>query len=154
MNRRPLLGVLAGILMIALVAAGCGSKKGAYQDSQPEFAKALNMICIAAKKKVDAIQISSIQELAEKGPENVAIFDDQIAQLKKLGTPPSAIKSQVDNIFAKSKDLRDLFNKVIDAAKANDEATVRSLTSEIETANQATDPDFTTIGAPACLSTN
>jgi hypothetical protein len=153
-TRRPLLGLFVLVAAVALVAAGCGSKKkGPYQSSKADYAAALNSVCAAGNAKQKAITITSLKDLATKGPQEVAIFNAEIASVKALGTPPDEIKTQVADALAQAAKLPPLYAKLIADAKAGDQAAAQAVGTQIAAVNKATDPDFTAIGATACLST-
>ena len=154
MTRRPLLGLFVLVAAVALVAAGCGSKKkGPYQSSKADYVAALNSICAAGNAKQKAITITSLQDLATKGPQEVALFNAEIASVKALGTQPDEIKAKIDDALAEAAKLPPLYAKLIAAAKANDQAAAQKVGTQIQAVNKATDPDFKAIGASSCLST-
>ena len=151
MKNRKLVALMLLVAALVLVAAGCGSKKNGYSASKADFAAGMNSICAAVNAKIKAIgAITSLSDLATKGPDVLKDGQDGIAKVKKLGTPPDEIKTAVDDWIAKSDASATLIQKVIDAAKANDSATAAKLDQELTPLNTATDADAKTIGAPAC----
>jgi len=136
-----------------LVAAGCGSSSsGPYSASKADFAAALNTICVSANAKSKALGISSLSGIASKGSQQIAIGQSELASLKKLGTPPASIKTDVTNIISQTNTEITLFDQVITAAKANDTAKATQLEAQFSALDTSMNPDFTAIGAPACLS--
>ena len=138
---------------LALVATGCGSKKGKYSASKTDYANAMNVVCKTINAKVKTIGISSLEDIkGQKGSDFLAAVDDALSSIDKLGTPPSEIKDAVAEYVSLQKANDDTFKKAIEAAKAGDTAKANEIGGTLGDNDAKLDAAANTIGAPACLS--
>lgn len=146
--------VVAAAMLIgalALIVSGCGSKKKSYSASKAEFGAAASSICATFNKKSDELAMESIEDIATKGDDFLALVEDAVKKTKGLGDPPAELKSYLDDYFAQNDKAIALFKQLIEAAKAKDEAKVQSLSEQISPINDAMDADAKALGATACL---
>ena len=138
---------------LALVATGCGSKKGKYSASKAEFAAAMNSVCVTINNKLAGIGITGISDLAgQKGVDYQKAVEDALVSVDKLGSAPDEIKDAVTDFVKLQKEDLDSFKKVIDAAKAGNDAEAITLAKALDSNDTQLDADANTIGAPACRS--
>jgi hypothetical protein len=154
MTQRPLLGAASVIPVVVVLAAGCGSSSSSPYATKAEFAAAMNKLCVSGNAKAHVIGTpSSLSDLVSKEPQLVANVQNIIGEIKNLGSPPGAIRSQVDDFLSKAAQDVSLLQQVTDAAKANNVAKMTTLGTQAAALAKLQDADANAIGAPACLST-
>jgi hypothetical protein len=140
--------VAAGALLaLALIAAGCGGTTSSL--SEGGFGSKLNRICADYNAKVTEIGApNSLAELASKGPALIGEFDKAIVKADDLSRRMRS--STADRFISESKQLRDILNRLIDAAKKSDTATITQLGSQADALSKDADALGAELGAPAC----
>jgi len=151
MQNKKVVAVAMLIGVLALIVSGCGSKKKSYSASKAEFGAAAGSICTTFNKKSKELAMESVEDIATKGDDFLALVEDAVKKTKGLGDPPAELKSYLDDYFAQNDKAIALFKQLIEAAKAKDEAKVQSLSEQISPINDAMDADAKALGANACL---
>ena len=151
MQNKKVVAVAMLIGALALIVSGCGSKKKSYSASKAEFGAAAGSICTTFNKKSKELAMESVEDIATKGDDFLALVEDAVKKTKGLGDPPAELKSYLDDYFAQNDKAIALFKQLIEAAKAKDEAKVQSLSEQISPINDAMDADAKALGANACL---
>lgn len=151
MSKKLTLGaVLAVVISLALVAAGCGGggKKG-YALTKAEYASALSKICADFNAKQKSIAINSIEDLAAKGDELTSSFQDAIDKAKALQAPDE-IKDTAKAFIDNGQKQVDLAKDVVEAAKAKDEAKVNEIGAKGSALDKESKDLANQLGATEC----
>lgn len=144
MLRRAL--VLAGLA--ALVAAGCG---GGGRLTREGYAGKANAVCADFNAKVKAAggPGTSLDSLADYADKVIPIFEDGLADLKKL-KPPKGEQNVVDEWLTSGDEQLDLIRGIRDAARDGDQAEVQRLGAQAEANDRKSDQLAETLGAKTC----
>ena len=139
------------VLALTVAAAGCGGGGGGSKSlTKAEYGSKLNQICKDYNAKVKEIgQPASIEELGTKGGKLLTEFEKAISKAEKL-EPPSELKDTADKFIVDARQLTDLLDKLIAAAKANDAATITQIGGKADALSKEGDRLGTELGAPAC----
>ncbi len=141
---------IAPTLVLALAAAGCGGGGGSKALSKEEYGSQLNRICKDAATEEQQIGTpTSPAELVKAGPKLKDALDGAIAKAEKL-QPPDELKTMADKFIAESKQLSDLLDQIIGAAKKNDLVTLARLGAQAQSIGTDAATVGKQLGAPAC----
>jgi hypothetical protein len=144
------------LVALAVVAAGCGGGGGgnrndAYAGSVSDYASALNSICRPAAKRVQDLQLTSVQAIVQKGQQARDIIRETFDKIDNL-KPPSEVEDAANDFISAGRDETDKFGDLIDAAKKGDAAKVTSISREIAAIDTRSDEAARRIGAKGCAS--
>ena len=140
---------LAGVLAVALAAAGCGGG-GSKTLSKAEYGKQLDKICADYNAEVKKIgQPSSLADLGQKGPKLLDSFKAAVSKAEKL-KPPAELKADADKFVSEAKQLTGVLSQLIDAAKKNDTAKITSLGGQADALSKDSDTLGKRLGASSC----
>jgi hypothetical protein len=138
------------VLVLALVAAGCGGGGGGTL-SKEEYSTKLNEICadlIAKSKKIG--QLNSPDEAVAKGPELADAFQKAIDQAKKL-KPPAELEDAANRFVSLARQLHDKIDEGIAAAKKQNLQQLVKIGVSIDTlSKEAEEVGTRELNAPAC----
>jgi hypothetical protein len=151
MTGKRMLGraAIAAVLLLALVAAGCGGG-GSKTLTREQFSRRLNSICADYVATVGRVgRPKSLAQLASRGPRLIAEFDKALVRIQQLA-PPADMKADADKLVAESKQLRDLVSQIVVAAKKKDAARIAQLGARAEVISKDSDALARKLGAPAC----
>jgi hypothetical protein len=144
---------IASILVLALAAAGCGGGGGSKALSKKEYGSKLDQICTdAAAREKEIGTPSSPAELVKVGPKLKDALDGAIAKAEKL-QPPGELKMLADKFVTESKQLSDLLDRIVAAAKKDDLATLARLGARAQAVGTDAANVGKQLGAPACALT-
>jgi hypothetical protein len=151
MTTKLLLGraAIGAVLLLAFVAAGCGGG-GSKTLSKDEYRRRLNSICADYNATVARVgRPTNLAQLASEGPRLIAEFDKTLLKIKQL-EPPSEVKLDAEKLVSESKQLRDLVNQIVAAAKKKDAAKITQLGARAGALSKDSDALARRLGAPAC----
>lgn len=113
---------------VALAVAGCGGGGGGGERlSLEEYRSQADAICKEYGDRLDAIGApNSLDEFGEVMKDGKAIASEQLEKLRELAAPEE-IESVVDEAYATLDEQLALFDELIAAAEAEDEAKITSI---------------------------
>jgi hypothetical protein len=142
--------VIAGVLALVLVAAGCGGGGGSAMTKE-EYSSKLNQICTELNNKNKEIgDPQSLDEVVTKGPKLNDAFQSAIDQVNDLD-PPDELSDAHKRFLVLGKQIHSKIDELIDAAKAKDQAKLQEIGSSIDPLDkESNDIAKNQLGAPAC----
>jgi hypothetical protein len=140
---------LGGALGLVLaLSGGCGNGEALSKD---EYVARLNAMCEEFSAREERIgEPQNVSDLVEKGPRVLEAFEEAIVDEVDGLEAPDEIAEQANRLVEVAKDQRDVLRDLIEAAKDNDLAAVRTLSSRNEVLNDEASSIMRELGADAC----
>jgi hypothetical protein len=142
---------LAAFLACAGALAGCGS--GSKGLTRLEYAQRSDAICARYNQQTAHLQGQErgvgVEHLASVAEQTLALFDRATARLRALPPPPEA-SALAGRWLASLARLRADVVKIRDAARANDLAEVRTVATQAQRDNDASNRLAQRLGMTAC----
>jgi hypothetical protein len=140
---------LGGALALVVASSGgCGNGDALSKD---EYVASLNAMCEDFSAREERIgEPQNVSDLVEKGPRVLEAFEEAIVDEVDGLEAPDEIAEQANRLVEVAKDQRDVLRDLIDAAKDNDLAAVRTLSSRNEVLNDEANSIMRELGADAC----
>jgi hypothetical protein len=152
---RPSAAATLAITLLALGAAGCGSKAAKDTLAKPELATQANAICKSYNARIEAIPQPNGQSGASAALEYYqqtrSVLDDTINQLATL-KPDDAVKRDWQSYVASQRKAEQLLDDLVNQVKSRDPNVQRTL-ERISAAVDAGDAAAKRVGAADCVAT-
>ena len=139
----------SAVLACVLAVAGCGS--GSKGLTRLEYAQRSDAICARYNQETAHLRArgTGVERLASVAERTLALFDNATARLRAV--PPPQEASALARQWLESLDrLRADVVRIRDAARANDLATVRTVATEAQRHNDASNRLAQRLGMTAC----
>jgi hypothetical protein len=140
---------LAALLACAGTLAGCGS--GSKGLTRLEYAQRSDAICARYNQQTAHLQGrgTGVEHLASVAEQTLASFDRATARLRAL-PPPQEVSALAGRWLASLARLRAAVVRIRDAARANDLAAVRTVATQAQRDNDASNRLAQRLGMTAC----
>ena len=150
-TRMRLPKILTVLAAVSLIAAGCGDDEGGGEAlSKDEFVKQANDVCKKYEAKAKELgDPQSLEELPEYADKAVALFDDQLGELKDL-TPPEDMQEDYDALIATGEDAKKTIQDLKSAAQDKDEQEIQKISQDAEKRDQESDKLAADLGLTEC----
>jgi hypothetical protein len=126
-NRERILGAL---VVLAALAAGCGSDGGGESLSREEWIAQADAICAKGARELEALgEPASAAELIELTSNAVEVVERQLAKLRAL-RPPAEAEADYARMLDLTAEQVEIARKISDAAKDGDAGAIQDLVRE------------------------
>jgi hypothetical protein len=139
-----------GLVVLSVLAVGCGGDDGGERLSKTEFVSRADTICTKYEAKLDALgQPMNAKELRSFADKALPIAKDGREELGEL-TPPEALEATYDAWLEQGDEAIEIVERLRDAAEDGDQAEIQKIAQDAERADAEANRLASELGFEQC----